>query len=65
MLLEYGVIEFDLEIDLEAVVGIEARPLVTVITCRLSRMRVNRLGAFCSSMPADCSRKTKGPRCRP
>jgi len=24
-------------------------------------MRMKRLGAFCSSTPADCMRKTKGP----
>jgi hypothetical protein len=52
-------------VELEAVVRLEAHPLVAVPRFDGLQTRMNFLGAFCSSMPADCSRNTKGPRCRP
>ena len=47
--------------DLEPVERLEARPLVAVLDPHVFLMRMNRFGAFCSSMPADCSRNTNGP----
>jgi hypothetical protein len=62
MALEHGVVEFDLEIDLEAIKGSEARPLVTVADFHRPADADEALrGAFCSAMPADWMRNTKGP----
>ena len=63
--LEHRVIELDFEVDLEAVVRIEARPLVAVLDLDALQDAHETLAAFCSSMPADCSRNTNGPRCHP
>jgi hypothetical protein len=61
VLAEHRVLELDLEVDPEAVVGLEARPLVAVLDLDGPRMRTKRFGADCSSMPADCIRNTNGP----
>jgi hypothetical protein len=53
-------IEDDGEGQAEAVVGREFRPLVAVLDATAFLTRMNFLAAFCSSMPADWMRKTKG-----
>jgi hypothetical protein len=53
-------IEDDREIEAEAVVGRKARPFVAVPDLDRLLDAQEFLGAFCSSIPADCSRNTKG-----
>ena len=58
--LEYGVIEFDLEVDFEAVKGIQPGPFVPSSTTTGRLIRINRLGTFCSTIPAAWIRNTNG-----
>ena len=59
---EHRMREIDREVELEAVVRIEARPLVAVAHFDGRRARAGSAWrAACSTMPADCSRNTNGP----
>jgi hypothetical protein len=63
-----GVVELDLEGQLVAVIGLQPRPLQRAALAFAHSTgfftRRKRLGAFCSSMPALCSRNTKAAASR-